>query len=480
MADDQNERQDLRNMMLDDDSEQPSNWFCSAGINHMYSVLSSVFWKKPKLNPEVEDPWEISFESIVLHEYIGAGAYANVYSAWHNGELVAFKMVNDKKELDMKYLRELKHPNIVRFRGVCMEPTRYGIVMEFCQYGSLFSYIHGGSRIVTTKVVKWANEIASAMQYLHKNKIIHRDLKSPNVLIADDLVAKVTDFGLSRMWDKFSVVMTYTGTISWMAPELILRKRASDRIDVWSYGIVLWELLTQKVPYDGLSTCAVTFGVGSEKLSLPLPDTFPEHLRILITHCWHRDPRDRPTFDNIVEALPAALHELSIMSDDRFNVLQNNWMHEVDEHKRNGWLAAAHERVEQAPVQKSAKKQKMLNRMIERDAKKIYMESCAVRLLLEQREVDIAKREKAFNRMIPRSVLNNRRRSFSSSSSDSVPKPTLVKLRSDTNKAATITELATNPPLQTTEAMDDVNGNVGTDTCQGIVNDNYIEHAIAV
>ncbi|KAM3968488.1 mitogen-activated protein kinase kinase kinase 12 [Aphomia sociella] len=474
MADEQSENQERREVMLLDDAEQPTNWFCTAGINHMYLVLSSMLWNKPKPCPN-EDPWEISFESIVLHEYIGAGAFGNVYSAWLNGELVAFKMVNDKKELDMKYLRELRHNNIVRFRGVCTQPTRHGIVMEFCQYGSLFSYIHGGSRILTTKVVKWANEIASAMQYLHNHKIIHRDLKSPNVLIADDLVAKVTDFGLSRMWDKFSVVMTYTGTISWMAPELILRKRASDRIDVWSYGVVLWELLTQKVPYDGLSTCAVTFGVGSEKLSLPLPATFPEHLRILISHCWHRNPRDRPTFNNIMEALPASLHELSVMSDERFNTLQNNWMVEVEDHKKNGWLTTTQERIEPAPVQyKSVKKQKMINKMIERDAKKIYMESCAVRLLLEQREFDIAKRERAFNRLIPRSVLNNRRRSFSSSSSDSAPKPTLVKFREDPNKVVTITELAS------TGGLDDVNGNVGTNTCQGTINDNYIEQEIPV
>ncbi|XP_059055078.1 mitogen-activated protein kinase kinase kinase 12-like [Achroia grisella] len=475
MADMQNDYQ-MASIVETDEVVQPSDWFCGARISHIYLLIASKFWKKPKPAPPIvtEDVWEISYENLVLREYIGAGAYGNVYSAWYNGEIVAFKMVNDKKELDMKYLREIKHNNIVRFRGVCTEPTRHGIVMEFCQYGSLFSYIHGGSRIVTTKVVKWAIEIASAMQYLHKQKIIHRDLKSPNVLIADELVAKVTDFGLSRMWNDSSVVMTYTGTISWMAPELILRKRASDRIDVWSYGVVLWELLTQKVPYDGLSTCAVTFGVGSEKLSLALPSTFPEQLRLLITHCWYRNPRDRPTFDNIVETLPIALRELGETPDDRFSMLQNSWMEEVEEHKRNGWLAINQPRYELPKPPKSFKRQKMINRILERDAQKIYMESCAVRLLLEQREEDIAKREEAFNRLIPRSALNNRRRSFSSSSSECVPRHTYVKIRDDTNRAATVTELAS------TAVMDDVNGNMSTGVCQAIVNDKCAEQAVAV
>lgn len=104
---------------------------------------------------------------------------------------------------------------------------------------------------------------------------------------------KVSDFGTSREWDNVSAIMSFTGTVAWMAPEVIRHEPCSERVDVWSYGVVLWEMLTQEVPYKNMETHAIMWGVGTDSLSLPIPDSCPESLRQLLEQCWERIPKLR-------------------------------------------------------------------------------------------------------------------------------------------------------------------------------------------
>ncbi|KAK9886828.1 hypothetical protein WA026_018480 [Henosepilachna vigintioctopunctata] len=129
-----------------------------------------------------QDDWEISFEQITDLTYLGCGGQGAVFSGKINNEPVAVKKVSDIKETDIKNLRKLNHPNIVKFKGVCTQAPCYSIIMEFCPYGPLFNLLKNQKNVVTTnRVVTWAKQIAGGMTYLHAHKIIHRDLKSPKM-----------------------------------------------------------------------------------------------------------------------------------------------------------------------------------------------------------------------------------------------------------------------------------------------------------
>ncbi|RVE46051.1 hypothetical protein evm_009331 [Chilo suppressalis] len=203
--------------------------------------------------------------------------------------------------------------------------------MEYCQYGPLFEFLHSGACFAPKQILKWAKEIAHGMTYLHNHKIIHRDLKSPNILIADNLVVKVSDFGTSREWNDVSTIMSFTGTVAWMAPEVIRHEPCSERVDVWSYGVVLWELLTQEVPYKNLETHAIMWGVGTDTISLPVPTTCPESVQLLLNQCWNRVPRNRPPFKIIAAHLEIAGDDLCSMRADCFSSTQATWRKEVQQ-----------------------------------------------------------------------------------------------------------------------------------------------------
>lgn len=106
-------------------------------------------------------------------------------------------------------------------------------------------------------------------------------------------MVKVSDFGTSREWNDVSATMSFIGTVAWMAPEVIRHELCSERVDVWSYGVVLWELLTQEVPYKNMETHAIMWGVGTDSISLPIPSSCPGSLRALLNQCWHRIPKNR-------------------------------------------------------------------------------------------------------------------------------------------------------------------------------------------
>lgn len=126
------------------------------------------------------DDWEISFELITDLKYLGCGGQGAVFSGKLYNQDVAVKKVSNIQETDIKNLRKLNHPNIVKFKGVCTQAPCYCIIMEFCPYGPLYDLLKNQKKAVTpSRVIAWSKQIASGMQYLHSHKIIHRDLKSP-------------------------------------------------------------------------------------------------------------------------------------------------------------------------------------------------------------------------------------------------------------------------------------------------------------
>ncbi|XP_071043741.1 uncharacterized protein [Parasteatoda tepidariorum] len=181
-----------------------------------------------------EDNWEILFDDIKDLQFLGSGAQGAVFCGHLNGELVAVKKVREKIETDIKHLKKLSHCNVVAFRGVCVQPPCYCIIMEYCPAGTLHNLLRQGTEIPPKKVMEWSKQVANGMNYLHIHKIIHRDLKSENILIGYNDVLKISDFGTSRQWNDKSVKMSFAGTVAWMAPEVIRNESCSEKVDIWS------------------------------------------------------------------------------------------------------------------------------------------------------------------------------------------------------------------------------------------------------
>ncbi|XP_049785230.1 mitogen-activated protein kinase kinase kinase 13 isoform X1 [Schistocerca cancellata] len=276
-----------------------------------------------------QDDWEIPFEDISDLQWLGSGAQGAVFSGKWKKEMVAVKKVREQKETDIRNLRKLNHPNIVQFKGVCTQAPCYCIVMEYCPYGPLYNLLKDGEEVPPARLVRWSKEIASGMNYLHQHKIIHRDLKSPNVLIGRGEIVKISDFGTSREWNENSTKMTFAGTVAWMAPEIIRNEPCSEKVDIWSYGVVLWELLTCEVPYKDVDSSAIMFGVGNHSLQLPIPSTCPDGFRLLIKQCWSDKPRNRPSFKHILMHLDIAAVEVLCTTPEKYLKTQATWKEEV-------------------------------------------------------------------------------------------------------------------------------------------------------
>ncbi|RWS28393.1 Mitogen-activated protein kinase kinase kinase 9-like protein, partial [Leptotrombidium deliense] len=296
--------------------------------------------------------FELRFSELRLEEVIGVGGFGKVHRGFWSGEEVAVKAARRDPDDDKNAVREsvikeatlfwlLNHPNIVSLKGVCLEDPNFCIVLEYCSGGSL-SRALSGRKIPPDVLVDWAIQIAKGMDYLHSGSpvsLIHRDLKSSNILLNRPVindnwngkVLKITDFGLAREVYK-TTRMSQAGTYAWMAPEVIKNSLFSKSSDVWSYGVVLWELLTGETPYKGIDALTVAYGVAINKFKLPIPSTCPSQFSSLMLACWDQNPHLRPSFSRIVRNLES-LSQSGFMKTHRksFHTLQENWKIEIQE-----------------------------------------------------------------------------------------------------------------------------------------------------
>ncbi|XP_042631065.1 mitogen-activated protein kinase kinase kinase 10-like [Cyprinus carpio] len=310
----------------------------------------------PALPPEGlvggESPLEIDFSELCLEEVIGAGGFGKVYKGVWRGEEVAVKAARQDLDEDISATAEnvrqearlfwmLRHRNIIALRGVCLREPNLCLVMEYARGGALNRAL-AGKKVPPRVLVNWAVQVAMGMDYLHNQTfvpIIHRDLKSNNILILepverDDLsgkTLKITDFGLAREWHR-TTKMSAAGTYAWMAPEVIKLSLFSKSSDVWSFGVLLWELLTGEVPYREIDALAVAYGVAMNKLTLPIPSTCPEAFAQLLGECWCPNPHGRPSFGSILKRLvdieQSAMFQMPLES---FHSLQEDWRLEIQQ-----------------------------------------------------------------------------------------------------------------------------------------------------
>ena len=261
---------------------------------------------------------EIRLEELVFPEncLIGSGAFGEVKKAYWRKTLVSVKFLKENVENKEKHviqfieeynlLKQLRHPNILLYIGGNISGNQQFLVTEYCENGNLFQFLHGKDApdLEDIERLNLALEIAQGINYLHSFKppILHRDLKSLNVLLDKNYVCKICDFGVARLRDEH---MTKSrGTYQWMAPEVIANGTYTEKADVFSFGIILWEFWSKDPPYKGIKAKDVAIKVKLNDNYRPLiPDEVPEDIAELMRCCWDSDPDKRPTFLEIVKFL---------------------------------------------------------------------------------------------------------------------------------------------------------------------------------
>ena len=262
--------------------------------------------------------FEIPVQELTFKRRIGKGAFGDVLQATWQGTDVAVKVLNpgqvSEKSLEdfrreVGMLLVLRHPNVVLFMGAATAAPDLCIVMEHAARGSLYHVLHQRDRLAGidhARRIQWATEIARGMNYLHTRSppIVHRDLKSSNILVDADSHVKVSDFGLARTKAR-SFVNTQVGTWAWMAPEVLENAPYTELADVYSFGIVLHEMLTGQEPFKGMHPMQVARAVVDKKERPPVPAGIvgAQGYVELMVACWDHEPARRPSFSEILARL---------------------------------------------------------------------------------------------------------------------------------------------------------------------------------
>ncbi|XP_073489539.1 mitogen-activated protein kinase kinase kinase 13 [Aquarana catesbeiana] len=375
-------------------------------LRPVWNMIGKAYSTDYKL--QQQDTWEVPFEEISELQWLGSGAQGAVFLGKFRGEEVAIKKVREQKETDIKHLRKLKHPNVIAFKGVCTQAPCYCLIMEYCAHGQLYEVLRAGRKVTPRLLVDWSTGIASGMNYLHLHKIIHRDLKSPNVLVTHTDTVKISDFGTSKELSDKSTTMSFAGTVAWMAPEVIRNEPVSEKVDIWSFGVLLWELLTGEIPYKDVDSSAIIWGVGSNSLHLPVPSTCPDGFKILMKQTWQSKPRNRPSFRQILMHLDIASADVLGTPQETYFKSQAEWREEVKKHfeKIKSEGTCIHRLDEELIRRRREELRHALDirehyeRKLER-ANNLYMELSAIMLQLEVREKELIRREQVVEKKCP-------------------------------------------------------------------------------
>ena len=213
---------------------------------------------------------------------------------------------------EVNLMRGLTHPNLLTILGVCASNDSLTIITELMTRGSIYHWLHKDCRGVPpplTYALRMLIDTAAALAHLHTRspRVAHRDLKTLNLLLAADYSVRVADFGLSREF-AHTQPMSRVGTVQYAAPEVLLGKAYSHKCDVWSFGIVCWEMCTGLVPFVGLSSEDVARKVAVEGLRLPPPANAPMPLLQIMAKCWWQ-PAKRPDLAVVHKQLSGLLLE---------------------------------------------------------------------------------------------------------------------------------------------------------------------------
>ncbi|XP_010464244.1 PREDICTED: uncharacterized protein LOC104744834 [Camelina sativa] len=278
------------------------------------STISSVMNKEDTDGNCLED--EILWEDLAIGEKIGQGSCGTVYHGLWFGSDVAIKVFSKQEyseevihsfKQEVSLIKRLRHPNVLLFMGAVTSPQRLCIVSEFLPRRSIFHILQRRTlKLDRRRRIRLALDIARGMNYLHRCSppIMHRDLKSSNLLVDRDWTVKVANFGLSRIkHETYLTTKSGKGTPQWMAPEVLRNESSDEKSDIYSFGVVLWELATEKIPWENLNSMQVIKAVGFMNQRLDIPKDIDPRWVSLMESCWHINTKLRPTLQELMEKL---------------------------------------------------------------------------------------------------------------------------------------------------------------------------------
>ena len=280
-------------------------------------MLSSRSRRAPRIpTPEKpKDPHELSADDLSFDKQIGAGAYGDVFlgRVISTGETVAIKRLHvttmsaRSSEIfgrEIATLASTQHRFVLPFVGYT-KSAPFCIVTKYAVNGSLFSALHDNPRELSlgpTELSVIAYGIANGMAFLHSRDIVHRDLKPQNVLLDENLLPIIADFGSARSFANVEGGLTgAAGTSNYMAPEFIRGADYDEKVDVYSYGMLLYEMLMRETPFGDLEGPQVICAIVIHNSRPAIPSDAPDDVRELIEECWDNDPKMRPTFEEIAQ-----------------------------------------------------------------------------------------------------------------------------------------------------------------------------------
>jgi len=263
----------------------------------------------PGIGSSASKSWVIDYGDITFSEELGRGAYGVVYLAQWRFQSVAVKKIKDSDLSDYERLEFVKesqvlmslrpHKNVVGFMGIVVHPMC--ILTEYLSAGSIQDLFLTDFKIDNPTLISFAKDITAGMCHLHSEGVIHRDLATRNLLLDGAMTVKITDFGMSRVLGTgdSGITQSNVGPIKWMSPEALTQQIYNTKSDVFSFAIVLIEILTREEPWPGENPVNVAIAVGRDQLRPPIPDHCPQNLRPIIIQCWAQDPNQRPEFATV-------------------------------------------------------------------------------------------------------------------------------------------------------------------------------------
>ncbi|KAK8894973.1 hypothetical protein M9Y10_023415 [Tritrichomonas musculus] len=256
---------------------------------------------------------DIPCEDLKLDKALGSGGFGTVFLSIRlsTAELLAVKEVrSDKLTIqtwaalysEVATMEPLKHRYVLELVGAHIKEP-YRIITRFCPGKSLFDRLHRPNMkpLSAERLTAIAYQVAEGMRFLHTNGIVHRDLKTMNILLDDTDTAKIADFGLAGMMKDKKELIGGVGTPHYTAPEVLERKRYGLKVDTYSYGVILWEMATRQIPFRDKTHQEIFDKVVNKQWRLPVNHIQPDSLKRLITRCWAQSPNDRPEFNEIVK-----------------------------------------------------------------------------------------------------------------------------------------------------------------------------------
>lgn len=304
--------------------------------------LSRV-WSRDREAQTKKEVWEIDLAKLDIRSVIAHGTYGTVYRGTYDGQDVAVKVLDwgedgtataaETAALRASFRQEvavwqkLDHPNVTKFIGASMGtanlkipsntspdainslPTRAcSVVVEYLPGGTLKKYLirNWQKKLAFKVVIQLALDLARGLSYLHSKKIVHRDVKSENMLLDSHRALKIADFGVARVEAQNPRDMTgETGTLGYMAPEVLDGKPYNRKCDVYSFGICFWEIYCCDMPYPDLSFAEVSSAVVKQNLRPEIPRCCPSSVANIMRRCWDANPEKRPEMDEVVKLLEA-------------------------------------------------------------------------------------------------------------------------------------------------------------------------------